>query len=162
MSVLVTMPAEAFDKYIAAAIKGYAEQNTLSGRWPASLAQELSRTEHEKLLPQGLATKDNYFFEIQSPEQNCVVGSVWVAVIERTGVRMGYVYDVKIDESYRRQGHATRAFRALESFIQSLGLATIGLNVFAYNTGAKALYESLGYGVTNHFMQKNFEAEIKC
>ncbi len=35
--------------------------------------------------------------------------------------------------------------KKLESLIGALGINRIGLNVFEHNTGARALYERLGY-----------------
>ena len=159
MSVLVPMSEVAFSKYVDAAIAGYAEQNITSGRWVAADALERSRTEHEKLLPLGLSTADNYLFDIRDAAGAETVGSLWLGVVERAGLRIAFIFDVRIDEPYRRQGHAKRAFKALEPFVRSLGLATIGLHVFAYNTGARALYESLGYGTTSVNMHKTLGSD---
>jgi hypothetical protein len=68
VSVLVPMSPEAYAQYLVAAVAGYAHQNITSGRWPAEGALERSGAEHEKLLPQGLATPDNYLFEIHDAE----------------------------------------------------------------------------------------------
>jgi ribosomal protein S18 acetylase RimI-like enzyme len=85
------------------------------------------------------------------------VGSLWVAILDRAGVRTAFIFNVEIDEPYRRQGHAKRAFKALEVVVRELGVDIIGLHVFAYNTAAQALYESLGYGVTGLNMQKRLK-----
>jgi ribosomal protein S18 acetylase RimI-like enzyme len=68
------------------------------------------------------------------------------------------VYDLAVKPEYRRQGHARRAFQALESEVAALGLSRIGLHVFSHNTGAQALYASLGYHVTGHNMTKMLDA----
>ncbi len=159
MSVLVPMSPEAYAQYLVAAVAGYAQQNVSSGRWPAEGALERSNAEHQRLLPQGLATPDNYLFEIQDAEARAVVGSLWFAVENRAGARTGFVFDVRVNERYRRQGHATRAFKALELFARGLGLSTIGLHVFAYNTEAQALYQALGYGITSLNMHKHLGNE---
>jgi len=159
VSVLVPMSPEAYAQYVVVAVAGYAQQNIASGRWPAEGALERSGAEHQKLLPQGLATPDNYLFEIQDAEAGTVVGSLWFAVENRGGARTGFVFDVRVDERYRRQGHATRAFTALEPFVRGLGLSTIGLHVFAYNVEAQALYEALGYRVTSLNMHKHLGNE---
>jgi len=155
MSVLVPMSETAFSQYVESAIAGYAEQNVTSGRWAAADALDRSRAEHEKLLPGGLATPDNYLFEIRNAEGTETVGALWLGVVERAGVRIAFIFDVRVDEPCRGQGHAKGALKALEPFVRSLGLSTIGLHVFAYNTGARALYESLGYGTTSINMHKH-------
>ncbi|MDY7537444.1 GNAT family N-acetyltransferase [Undibacterium sp. 5I1] len=156
MSILVPMSSDTFTIYLKSAIMSYAEQNIKSGRWPVENAMTQSRVEHEKLLPQGLETPDNYLFEIRgiSGSSDFTVGTLWLAVIEKGGVRSAYIYNIEVAESYRRQGHAKRAFAALELFVRSIGLSVIGLHVFAFNSGAQALYASLGYEVTGINMQK--------
>ena len=155
MATLVPMSAASFPAFLEAAIAGYAEQNVASGRWPAQAALELSRAEHERLLPEGVASKDNHIFEVHDPETDAVVGCLWLGVQNKAGIPSGYVINIEIAAEHRRHGHATRAFKALESVVRDLGLSSIGLNVFAYNTGARALYASLGYEVTAMSMRKS-------
>ncbi len=154
MPILVPMSDSAFSQFKADSIAGYAEQNVLSGRWPSEGALERSAIEYEKLLPQGLATPDNYIFAVHDSDSGGVVGSLWLGVVERAGVRMAYVFDIHIKEPFRQKGHARRAFKELEPFVVSLGLSTVGLHVFAYNASARALYESLGYATTSINMHK--------
>ena len=56
--------------------------------------------------------------------------------------------------AHRRQGHATKAFAALEQEVLALGLSGIGLHVFVHNSAAHALYVTLGYAATNITMFK--------
>ena len=77
----------------------------------------------------------------------------------KTGIPLAYVVNIEIGPEHRHQGHATRAFEALDSVVRELGRSTIGLNVFAYNTGAQALYASLGYEVTALSMRKSLGNE---
>jgi RimJ/RimL family protein N-acetyltransferase len=148
------MSPAAFVEFQRSAIESYARQNVASGRWPAERAFELSEAEHRRLLPEGPATKDAYLFEICESATNSAVGTLWLAVQETTGTRTGYVYNVEIAEEHRGKGHARRAFEALEPFCRNLGLATIGLHVFAFNAPARRLYEALGYEVTGIHMRK--------
>ena len=159
MTTLVPMPAASFPAFLEAAIAGYAEQNVASGRWPAESALELSKAEHQRLLPDGLASKDNHIFEVRDPATDAMVGTLWLGVQNRTGLPLAYVFNIEIAPEHRRQGHAARAFKALEPVVVELGLSAIGLNVFAYNTGAQALYASLGYEVTALSMRKSLGNE---
>lgn len=159
MAILIPMCAASFPAFLEEAIAGYAEQNVASGRWPAEAALELSKAEHERLLPEGVASKDNHIFEVHDPKTNAVVGCLWLGVQNKTGIPSGCVFNIEIAAEHRRHGHATRAFKALESVARDLGLSSIGLNVFAYNTGAQALYASLGYEVTGVSMRKSLGDE---
>lgn len=156
MTTLVPMSAQGYERYLAAAIAGYAADNVAVGRWLPSDALERSRLDFAESLPQGLATLDNYLFEIHAALEDATsqIGVLWVAIELRQGVRMAYVYDLEIAPEARRQGHAQRAFAALEPLARQLGATSIGLHVFAHNPGAQALYAKLGYAVTGHNMHK--------
>ena len=158
MTSLTPMRAETYADYLDAAVSGYAEDNIASGRWPREGALERSRTEFLALLPQGLATADNYLYEIRSEDDARLVGYLWFAVEERHGIRGAFVYDVEIKAAHRRRGHAKRAFLALEALVAALGLDSIGLHVFGHNAGAQALYTQLGYDVTGVNMLKRLGA----
>ncbi len=69
-------------------------------------------------------------------------------------VGSGFVFDITILPQARRLGHGQRAFELLEPLARDLGLISIGLNVFANNPAALALYRRLGYEVTNIAMNK--------
>jgi ribosomal protein S18 acetylase RimI-like enzyme len=160
MTVLVAMRPEVYPAYLRESVAGYAEDNIASGRWPADGALERSLAEFETLLPQGLATPDHHLFEIRTADDGPTVGYLWFAVEQRLGTRSAYVYDVVVHEAFRRQGHAWRAFQALEAFVAALGMASIGLHVFGHNPGAQALYQQLGYGVTGINMLKRLDALV--
>jgi len=159
MSILSPMTPEDFDHYRIEAVQTYAEQNVKSGRWPAAEAVERSETEHRRLLPQGRDTLDNHFFNILDTQSKSVVGSLCFGILQRSGSRDAFVFDVRVLESHRRRGHARRALEALEPIVRELGLSSIGLHVFAYNVNAQSLYESLGYGVTSLNMHKHLVYE---
>jgi ribosomal protein S18 acetylase RimI-like enzyme len=156
---LVSMSEAQFQHFLQGAIRDYANQNIASGRWTEDQAMALSVAEHQRLLPDGVTSKDQHLFVIQDSESELVVGHLWLAVQENLSLRQGYVYAVEIDDVFRRQGHARRAFLALESVGKALGLTSIGLHVFAFNLAAQALYESLGYRVTGFNLRKSLSAE---
>jgi ribosomal protein S18 acetylase RimI-like enzyme len=149
------MRPEVFEEVIATSIADYAQDNVAVGRWLAENALERSRSDFETLLPQGLATPDNHWLEMRAAEVGPPIGHLWFAVQERYGRRTAFVYNVEVRPEYRRQGHARRAFEALESLAGEMGVASIGLHVFGFNTAAQALYRALGYTVTGINMNKD-------
>ena len=74
---------------------------------------------------------------------------LWFAVKSQFESRIAYVFDVEIHPERRREGHAYRAFLALEAEVRNLGMSGIALHVFGHNTGAQALYAKLGFRPTN-------------
>lgn len=154
MTFLSPMRAEVFPSYLENAILGYAEDCVASHRWPSEGAIERSRADFQNGLPQGLATPENYLYEIKATELGPTVGVLWFAIEEKNGLRNAYVYDIEIYTQHRRLGHALQAFVLLEPIVGALGLDRIGLHVFRHNPGAQAMYEKLGYEVTGINMQK--------
>jgi len=154
VTILVPMRAEVYAAYLQGAVAAYAQDNVASGRWPEQGALQRSLADFESLLPQGLATPANFLFELMAQEGGPSVGILWFAIEERHGIRGGYVYDVEVKPEFRRQGHARRAFQALEAIAVEMGLSSIGLHVFAHNPGAQRLYSELGFAVTGTNMLK--------
>jgi len=152
------MRHEAFAAYLDAAVEGYAKECVAAGRWQESGSQERSRDDFLSLLPLGLGTPDNFIFEILQGEHGPVIGVVWYAIERKYSVPTAYVYDLEVKAAYRRQGHALRALREVERSAMAAGAASIGLNVFADNPAAQALYRKLGYVTTNCNMHKRLGA----
>ncbi len=158
---LVQMRATIYESYMEASIRAYADDNVAAGRWPADGAMDRSQRDYASLLPEGLATPDNFLYEINAcPDitdatPGVRVGYLWFAIVERNGVRGGYVYDLEVFPEHRRQGHAAAAFTAMEKLARDMGLPSIGLHVFANNPGAQDLYAKLGYQVTGLNMIKH-------
>ena len=146
-----------YPTYLEAAVTGYAEENVAAGRWPELGALARSREDFLSLLPGGLATPDNFLFEIAENETCPTIGFVWCALETKHGSCTAYIYDLEIAASHRRRGHARRALQLLESTAIAAGASSIGLNVFANNAGAQSLYRQLGYAPTNLNMRKMLE-----
>jgi RimJ/RimL family protein N-acetyltransferase len=155
MIQLLPMTQPEYEPWLEQAITDYADDKVRAGTWEAGEALERSRAEFQRLLPDGLATKDNYVYSIWSDDAplDTPVGVLWMAVPpwKRS---LAFVYDFSIFEPYRRRGYGSQALRALEDKVRALGLDTIGLHVFGYNHGAIALYEKAGYEITDINMSK--------
>jgi ribosomal protein S18 acetylase RimI-like enzyme len=135
-------------RWHAQAIARYAADKVASGQWSREESLERSAREHAELLPLGLASPDNFLFTVVDP-QGEPVGVLWYGLQRRFGDRVAYVYEIDIVPQRRRQGHALRAFRALEAEVRAQGLAGLALHVFGHNAAARALYEKLGFLPTN-------------
>lgn len=155
MTLLTPMRAGTYPGYLEAAIAGYAADNVAAGRWPESGARERSRSEFAELLPRGLATPDNFLYEILSCEGGPTVGFIWLAVERKPASITGFVYDLEISQEHRRQGHASRALAELEVIARAVGATSLGLHVFAFNDGAQALYRRLGFQVASLNLRKS-------
>jgi ribosomal protein S18 acetylase RimI-like enzyme len=74
--------------------------------------------------------------------------------IPRQQAAQVFIYDLFVAEPYRRKGIAEQAMLQLEKEDLRLGVGSLALHVFGYNTAARSLYERLGYETTNINMRK--------
>lgn len=148
------MRAAYFPEFCAKACESYAFENVQSGRWPAEGALALAQAETERLLPQGLATPDHHFLEIQAAADGRTVGFVWFAKMQRGPSMAAFIYQIHVDAEARRQGHALAALRAVEAFARTERLSAVALHVFQHNAAALALYRAAGYAVASLNLHK--------
>lgn len=146
---LISMADAEFAAFEEQDIREYAAEQIRAGFWSASDALERSRQVHARLLPDGARTKDHYLYTIQDAEQGTPIGVLWMMVTLDLPRPSGFIYDVEVYEPYRRKGYARQAMLKLEAVARGMGLRQLGLHVFAHNSGARALYEGLGYSVAS-------------
>lgn len=148
---LVPMTAAEYAPYIEVTTREYAEDNVHAGRWTASEAPVESRKQIQGLLPAGHETPNHFLFTIVAEPSEERVGILWLAVEPRGG----FVYDLRIEERFRRRGYAEAGMRLAEAVSREKGADRISLHVFGGNDGARKLYAKLGYIETNVAMSKS-------
>jgi ribosomal protein S18 acetylase RimI-like enzyme len=161
MPILRPITLDEYATWLAATIPAYAAEKVASGQWPEATAIEQSTQEYADLLPLGPATPENHLFTIIDADADAdaaAVGVLWFAVKTRFNARIAYVFDVSIRPERQRQGHALRAFQALDGAVRKLGLAGIALHVFGHNMAARALYDKLGFEATSINLYKRVDA----
>ena len=142
-STLRPLTAAEYAEWVEQSIVDHAADKVAAGQWTPDESLELSRQENQALLPPGLDTPGNHFFAIVD-SQAIAVGMLHGAC----------VFDVSIRPDRQREGHAARAFRAVEAEVRRLGLSGIALHVFGHNDAAGALYTKLGFRPTNISLYK--------
>ncbi len=151
---LVLMNEAEYQTYLDISIREYAEDKVRAGNWQLEGALERSAQEFRQLLPSGVTTPDHYLYNIEDESRGAKVGTIWLARITLSAKPLMFIYDFRIDEPFRRKGYGEQALRAAEDKAKALKLDTIALHVFGFNHGARALYEKLGYEITNINMAK--------
>jgi ribosomal protein S18 acetylase RimI-like enzyme len=116
---------------------------------PEDEARTRALQTNAELLPDGRATADMLFSVLE--HEGTPVGTLW------TGRRRGkaFVYKVESDARHRGKGHGRTLMLLAEAQGIAAGLPTIRLNVFAGNTPAERLYESLGYETVERHLYKS-------
>lgn len=143
-----------FDVFMNQAIDVYTQDNIKSGTWQPDEALEKSREEFHRLLPEGLKTKDQYLFTIPDNNSNNKIGVLWVQVKMNTSPRKAFICDFIIEPQFRGQGYGKQALQALDEKLIQMNVESVSLHVFAHNTNAVGLYETMGYLPTNLNMKK--------
>jgi ribosomal protein S18 acetylase RimI-like enzyme len=138
------MSHEEYADFTAGEVEGFAEELAAAGM-DRERALERSRTMMAELLPAGLGSPDMEFHTALVDGE--VVGDLWLSTAEP----MAFVYNIVVRPECRRRGHGARIMNAAALHCRDLGRTVLGLNVFAHNPGARALYDKLGYEVTHQY-----------
>ena len=149
---LEPMTDDAATAYLAAIAGPYAAARAAADHVSRDAAERLVRAQHAALLPDGPRTPGHRFFRIVAAASQQTVGHVWFHV--DAGAAQAFVYDITIDPAHRRRRYATSALTWVESIARAAGCATLGLNVFADNPGAMALYHILGFQTVARHLNK--------
>jgi ribosomal protein S18 acetylase RimI-like enzyme len=129
----------------------YAQEKVISGAWTEAESLQKSKNELAAQLPIGLATPEHWLFTLHLTPGTGRVGFLWFARHENTA----YLYDLYIAPEFRRQGHGRQAMQLFETAAKERGFTSMALHVFGDNPGARDLYLSAGYRITDWNMRKD-------
>ena len=144
-------PAQ-FVVYRDLAEETYAQDICASGAMPEPEAREKAEIDFAQLLPDGLDTKDHYFWTAR--EGDAEVGMVWLGITQKSDGLHAFGYDFMVPEHLRRSGYGRAIMVAAEKLCKERGVISVGLSVFGFNAGAQALYEQMGFEVSAIKMTK--------
>ncbi|GAB2616679.1 hypothetical protein Aab01nite_29620 [Paractinoplanes abujensis] len=145
---LEPMTADQYKPWRADAEAHYTRSVIATGRTPQDAAREAAET-YTRLLPDEAATPGHHIWHAY--DGNRRIGFLWVKVTDQEA----FVYNVAVEPGLRRQGYGRAIMQAAERWCHANAITRIGLRVFAHNTGARSLYEELGYVETSRNMAKD-------
>ncbi|GAB2906081.1 GNAT family N-acetyltransferase [Streptomyces mayteni] len=122
---------------------------------PEAVAVAAAERAHATRLPDGPATKDAWLRVLV--HDGLDVGTLWVAAAAGLPADLGvdhWVFAVAVTEEHRGRGHGRSLMGEAERLVVAAGGRVLGLNVYADNTPALRLYESLGYRAVRHHLYK--------
>jgi len=147
---LEPMPPVRLPAWIAEQTQAYLESRMLAGE-SREVAEERASKSRVENFPHDQPLDTHLVYDVWSDDT--VVGHLWLGPFP-AGSTEWWVFDIEIAELHRRHGYARSALELGQAAAKQRGATAIGLNVFGYNTGAKELYDSLGYTVTATQMKK--------
>ncbi|MGY5010067.1 GNAT family N-acetyltransferase [Streptomyces sp. 900105755] len=147
-SVGRAMTEAEFEEWLARESEAYA-RTWMERGLPEAEAHEKSRRDHERLLPGGLATEDVRLSVLE--HEGTRVGTLWMAFRKD----LAWVYDVEAGAAHSGRVHGRTLMLLAEQQAIAARRPVLGLNVFAGNTPAERLYESLGYVTVSCILYKN-------
>jgi ribosomal protein S18 acetylase RimI-like enzyme len=102
-----------------------------------------------RFLPDGVASENTVLGVLE--HEGIPVGTLWLGLWPDAA----FVLGVETDPEHRGHGHGRTLMLLAEARAVAGGKDRIGLNVFAGNTPAEKLYESLGYTTSGYYLYKN-------
>lgn len=147
-----------YDTFEAATVPDFARQKVTSGEWTEEEALQLSRADHERLLPEGRKSPNQHLFTVRDADSGEAVAMLWLALRMKAGRIEGYIYNIEVREGQRGRGYGRATMLAAIEEARELGAETVGLHVFGHNAPARALYQSLGFAETNVSMSLELSA----
>jgi ribosomal protein S18 acetylase RimI-like enzyme len=122
-------------------------------------AEDKATADHASLFPDGTQQPHHRIYLLEDVATSERAGHLFWAERQPPGSlsTRAYLYELFIDEPYRRQGLGRRALELFEDDARAQGLPGIDLNVWGGNEAARALYRSAGFGERAVFMSKELE-----
>ncbi|MFG2499079.1 GNAT family N-acetyltransferase [Streptomyces sp. NPDC048441] len=142
------MSEDEYEVWLAHETEVYA-QTWIERGVPEAEARAKSEADHADHLAQGLATPGVLLSALT--HEGVKVGTLWLALRDDDA----FVFDVEVEEEHRGRGHGRSLMLLAEAQAREAGRTRIGLNVFAGNTPALRLYESLGYEPLTYYVYKD-------
>jgi ribosomal protein S18 acetylase RimI-like enzyme len=130
----------------------YAAERALADHVSLDVARRHVVDQIAGLLPHGRLSEGHSFLCIVRSGSAAWLGSVWYMM--ENSVRQAFLYNITVFPEHRRQGIASVALAQVEERVRLAGYGILGLNVFAHNAGAAALYRKLGFTAVSHYMNK--------
>jgi ribosomal protein S18 acetylase RimI-like enzyme len=157
MAYLRDMTSSEFSDFKLDVSKRYAQEKVQSGDWSNARANTEANTALEKLLPDGLATNENYLLAIVETNSNLVIGTVWVQIRMINLKKNAHILDLFIFNQHRRKGYGRLAMQLVELKLLSEEVVKVTLHVFGHNTAAIQLYHNLGFQTQSISMAKTLQ-----
>jgi mycothiol synthase len=112
---------------------------------PPERARVDAERQMQAILPDGVATKGELLRK--AVDGDAEVGFLWISLPGTSFPEMAWISEITVAADQRSRGYGSQMIAAAEADLVGRGVHTIGLHVFGRNTGARRLYDRLGYRI---------------
>jgi GNAT superfamily N-acetyltransferase len=143
-----------FDSWSVDSRDRYARDKMKANGLTSAEAKDIAQKDFDRILPDGLRSKDNYLYCLVS-ESEVTVGYLWYCLRGAENNRMAWLCEIVLKPEFRGKGYGKSAMQLFEEDVKVKGVGKTGLHVFSFNEPAVKLYKSMGYSTTDLSMQKS-------
>lgn len=143
-----------YSSYLLVAIPNYANEKMKGEGLTQEQANIIARDSFESLLPEGLETKNQFFFSVSLGDHVDSLGTVWIGIKGEGNQAGAFIYDLILDSRIRGKGFGKQLMKLIEAEVLKLQLKSISLHVFGHNIVATNLYKKSGFRTANRIMKK--------
>jgi ribosomal protein S18 acetylase RimI-like enzyme len=121
-----------------------------------------ARTADEQLaalFPDGKPAPGHLLYQLVDNGQS--VGALWIGPAPGGSPDEWWIWYIVVQDAFRGRGIGRAAMVLAEQEVRSRGGVEIGLTVFAHNTTARHLYDSIGYGAVATRMRKRLVGTVR-
>lgn len=146
------LDARLFPAWLERSRAEYAKDLIATGQTPED-AHRIADESMARSFPSGTPGSGHVVFDVVD-DAGETLGYLWIGPDTSDDAGAWWIWDIVIDADKRGRGLGRRAMILGEEYAQAQGAHTLGLSVFGFNTGARGLYESLGYETASVKMLK--------
>jgi len=140
-----------FDEYLKEAIVSYGAELESIDMVPKGSGEKAAEQQFEQALPQGIKTKNFYFFNAYNERQQ----HIGLVIYGQRNQDEAFIMDLQIFETHRQKGYGKQVMLDIEKHAKERGFKRMSLHVFGHNKSAWGLYKKLGYEETSLQMSKH-------
>ncbi|MEI5906816.1 GNAT family N-acetyltransferase [Bacillus spongiae] len=147
---LTSMTEEEFSSYFDEKVERYTEVLSHHVHEEGEEPVVKAAKQLKALLPEGVNTPNHYLFNVNHGSKR--IGFVWLKV--ELNKKSAFLYEIYLFDEYRGKGFGSQVMNDIEKWLIKKGVNYFKLHVFGSNTGARKLYEELGFDLMGINMMK--------
>ncbi len=148
------MTESSFDEFKVFSQNIFAEDLANAQSVTSAEALKNAAEQFDRLVPNGLRTPCQLFFDAVEKSTGKPVGYLWLGIKENSNRKIMSINDIFVNENFRGRGYGKMLMNFVDLEAKKTGAVRIRLHVFANNRTARNLYETSGFETSSLDMYK--------